>query len=65
MSSYDSTGVEYYSIRNFRFTNGKSMDIKVAYGEFNRGAGPSVLVSRDNISRHALHAITPMLNPIF
>jgi homoserine O-acetyltransferase len=33
--SYDTTGIQYFSIPNFKFAGGTTKDIKVAYRSFN------------------------------
>jgi homoserine O-acetyltransferase len=43
---YDTTGIEYYTIPNFTFSTGETLDIKVAYRSFNPSSPKKVLVSR-------------------
>lgn len=42
--SYDTTGIEYCSISNFKFTAGETKDIKVAYRSFNPTSPKTVLI---------------------
>ncbi|TVY73492.1 Homoserine O-acetyltransferase [Lachnellula suecica] len=42
--NYDSTGVEYYSIPDFKFSNGTTKDIKVAYRSLNPTSQKKALV---------------------
>ncbi|RHZ50524.1 hypothetical protein CDV55_100179 [Aspergillus turcosus] len=41
---YDTTGIEYYTIPNFTFSTGETLDIKVAYRSFNPSSPKKVLI---------------------
>jgi hypothetical protein len=42
--SYDTTGIEYFSIPNFKFTSGEAKGVKVAYRSFNPTSPKTVLI---------------------
>lgn len=42
--SYDTTGIEYFSLPNFKFVGGTTKDIKVAYRSFNPTSLKKVLI---------------------
>ncbi len=41
---YDTTGIEYYSIPSFKFVDGTTKDVKIAYRSFNPTAEKTALV---------------------
>ncbi|KAI4243787.1 MAG: hypothetical protein L6R42_010650, partial [Xanthoria sp. 1 TBL-2021] len=43
-SSYDGTGVEYYTIPSFKFVSGFSIDIRIAYRCYNPSAPKTVCI---------------------
>ncbi|KUJ18438.1 alpha/beta-hydrolase [Mollisia scopiformis] len=42
--SYDTTGIEYFTVPNFKFAGGTSKDVKIAYRSFNPTSPKKVLI---------------------